>query len=305
LRLVTNVHEELFADAEHQRALVAAAKGAGTFDSETRLRCKDGSIIWVRESGRFNAIPDGTGYFESVIIDVTPRKNAEESLRELSNLLLRSQEEERRRIARELHDSTGQMLAALEINLDRLNETLVEIPPEMRDVLTCCRDLVAGCSREVRSMSYLLHPPMLEELGLLYALREFAEGFSHRSGIKSELHLPVDLDRIPSDVELALFRVAQEALTNIHRHAESPIAVITLRAESDGIQLLVEDQGKGIPGHLVRSGEVALAHMGVGIRGMAERMKQLGGWLRVDSGPGGTSVEATLPLRKPVGAQNS
>jgi PAS domain S-box-containing protein len=301
LRVVANVHEELFADPEHQRALMAAAKGAGPLDSETKLRRKDGSLIWVRESGRFNAVPDGTGYFESVIIDVTPRKNAEESLRELSILLLRSQEEERRRIARELHDSTGQMLAALEINLDRLNETLQEIPAEMRDALTSCRDLVVECSREVRSMSYLLHPPMLEELGLLYALREFAEGFSHRSGIKSELHLPVDLDRIPSDVELALFRVAQEALTNIHRHAESPIAIITLRAEPDEIQLSVADQGKGIPGHLVRSGEVVLSHMGVGIRGMVERMKQLGGWLRVDSGPDGTRVEAALPLRKAVG----
>ena len=304
LHAVTNVHEELFADPEHRRALMTAESGAGSFDSETRLRRKDGSLIWVRESGRFNRVQDGSGHFESVIIDVTPRKNAEESLRELSSLLLRSQEEERRRIARELHDSTGQMLAALEINLDRLNETAQEMRPEMREVLTSCRDLVVNCSREVRSMSYLLHPPMLEELGLLYALREFAEGFSQRSGIKAELHLPLDLDRIPSDVELALFRVAQEALTNIHRHADSPIAIITLRAESGEIQLSVEDRGKGIPGHLVRSGEDVLAQMGVGIRGMAERMKQLGGWLRVDSGPGGTRVEATLPLRRAVGAQS-
>ena len=302
LNTVTNAHEELFADLGHRDELVKAVRGTKRLDSETTLRRKDGGIIWVCESGRFHGgLRDG--YFESIVIDVTPRKKAEESLRELSNLLLRSQEQERRRIARELHDSTGQMLAALEINLDGIDEVSEKLSAETMETLSSCRKLVTECSREVRSISHLLHPPMLEELGLVFALREYAEGFSRRSGIEVDLKLPPDLPRVPDDVELAMFRVVQEALTNIHRHAESPTAKICLTAESDEIRLLIEDQGKGIARHRA-AGSDAMTQMGVGIRGMAERLKQLGGELGLQSGPNGTTIRASLPLRRSVSAES-
>lgn len=188
---VVDAHEQLFVDRGHRdhiRSLFHA--GSGAFELETRVCRHDGSVIWVLESGTVVTPNDSSPtYYEAVLIDITPRKKAEESLRELSTLLLKSQEEERRRIGRELHDSAGQLLAALEMSLDRLNSSSKDLSEQERETLSSCVELAAECSREVRSVSHLLHPPLLEELGLEYALREFAEGFTKRSGIEVHLDL--------------------------------------------------------------------------------------------------------------------
>jgi signal transduction histidine kinase len=239
-------------------------------------------------------------HYELVLIDITPRKRAQESLRELSSLLLRSQEEERRRIGRDLHDSTGQLLAALQMSLDRLAKSPGNLADEGQEVLKTCSHLAEQCSREVRSVSHLLHPPLLEELGLEFALREFVEGFEERSGIRVSLDISPTLGRLSPDAETSLFRFVQEALTNIHRHAESPSADVRLKAVSDAICLEVEDQGRGIPSELLGEGQLPVAQMGVGMRGMEERLHQLGGQLIVQSGDWGTRVTAELPCSRNI-----
>jgi signal transduction histidine kinase len=248
------------------------------------------------ENGEFS-------HYELVLVDVTPRKKAQESLRQLSGLLLRSQEEERRRVGRDLHDSTGQLLAALQMSLDRLEGSAAErLDPKDREVLTTCSKLAEQCSREVRSVSHLLHPPLLEELGLEFALREYVEGFEERSGIRVNLEISPELERLTPDAETALFRLVQEALTNIHRHAESPTADIRLSAGSGEIRLEVEDQGRGFPTEILGGDQRPMARMGVGMRGMEERLRQLGGDLKVSSGDWGTRIVAELTFVEKTGA---
>jgi signal transduction histidine kinase len=239
-------------------------------------------------------------HYELVLLDITPRKKAQESLRELSGLLLRSQEEERRRIGRALHDSTGQLLAAVQMGLDRLAESVERLDEGDQKVLRNCRNLAEQCSREVRSVSHLLHPPLLEELGLEFSLREFVAGFQERSGIRVNLDVKPELGRLSPEAESALFRSVQEALTNVHRHAESPSADIRLETISGVVQLEVEDQGRGFPAELLEDGHQPVAQLGVGMRGMEERLRQLGGKLTVESGDCGTRIRAELPYSRNV-----
>jgi PAS domain S-box-containing protein len=290
---VTDVHQQLFADPNHRSRFEELHRERGQVELETRVRRKDGSTLWVLESGNMGEGRDGSQIYETVLVDITPMKQAQESLRQLSALLLQSQDKERRRIARELHDSTGQLLAALEMNLGRLDE----IMPLVRESLTSSIDLASECTRQIRSMSYLLHPPMLEELGLLYALRDYTRGFSQRSGIEMALDAPAEMERLSPDTELALFRVVQEALANIQRHSGSRDALVRILASSGWIRLEVEDHGRGIaPGLLTTNGEPSLANMGVGLRGMEERLRQLGGRVEVESRRGRTLVRAEVPL---------
>jgi PAS domain S-box-containing protein len=290
---VTDVHQQLFADPDHRSRFEDRNERRGRVELETRVRRKDGSSLWVLESGTEGEGRDGSRVFEAVLVDITPMKQAQESLRQLSALLLQSQDRERRRIARELHDSTGQLLAALELNLARLDETM----PLVRESLSSSIDLASECTRQIRSMSYLLHPPMLEELGLLYALRDYTRGFSQRSGIVVALDAPAEMDRLSPDAELALFRVVQEALANIQRHSGSRDALVRILARAGWVHLEVEDHGRGIPEDLLTSnGEPSLANMGVGLRGMEERLRQLGGRVVVESRRGRTVVTADLPL---------
>jgi signal transduction histidine kinase len=236
----------------------------------------------------------GLTHYELVLIDITPRRKAQESLRELSGLLLRSQEEERRRVGRDLHDSTGQLLAALQMNLDRLKGVSERLEPKEQELLGSCSKLAEQCSREVRSVSHLLHPPLLEELGLEFALRDYTEGFEERSGIRVNLDVSPELERLSPDAETALFRLVQEALTNIHRHAESPTAAIRLSTTSNRIRLEVEDRGRGFPPEILGDDQQPMARMGVGMRGMEERLRQLGGRLEIHSDGRGTRIVAEL-----------
>ncbi len=230
----------------------------------------------------------------SAIRDVTERKQTEKSLRKLSGQLLRVQDEERRRIARELHDSAGQILAALSMNLTPLASTDAKLPPGVTKAINESVGFVKELSNQLRTISHLLHPPLLDEVGLSSALRLFLEGFEERSKIKVDLDIPDDLGHLPHELETAIFRVVQESLTNIHRHSESPVAVILIVREGNGLRIEVRDKGKGVPSGANRSWELKKA--GVGIQGMRERIAQFGGRFEILSNNKGTTVVAIVPL---------
>ena len=221
-------------------------------------------------------------------------RRAHGELQNLSARLLRVQDEERRRIARELHDSTSQMLGAAAISVERAQRMAQTSDYEtLGHVLRESADLLNRVTLEIRTSSYLLHPPMLDEIGLEYALPSYAEGFSNRSGISVSLNIQPDLGRLPRDVELTLFRIAQEALTNIHHHSGSRTAFLTLLRDASSAILEIKDEGRGFsPGAL----ESIDGRLGVGITGMRERVRQLGGHLEIASDHRGTAIRAVLPL---------
>lgn len=225
--------------------------------------------------------------------DVTEQKQAEAALRQLSVELLRSQDEERRRIARELHDATGQKLAAIAMHLSKISEFAESLDPAARKALAESTVLLDRCSSEVRTLSYLLHPPLLDERGLASALRWFGEGFAQRSGISIGLDVPANLPRLPQEIEMTLFRIVQEGLTNVHRHSGSPTAAIRLRADSESVNLEVRDAGKGFLNEKADGAPT----LGVGIAGMRERVKQLGGSMEVESRAAGATIRVSLPLK--------
>ncbi len=231
----------------------------------------------------------------SAIRDISERKAAQDAVRELGAQLIKLQDEERRRIARELHDSVGQMLTALAMNLN-LPEGKAGRSEAEETLLNDSRRIVEELIKEVRTMSHLLHPPLLDELGLESALEWYVDGFAKRSGIATELKLEREFGRLPADHEIAIFRIVQEALTNVHRHSGSPRASVRLARLNGKIRLEISDQGKGIPAEkrlmLGKGGA-----MGVGLRGMRQRVAQLGGTLEVESGETGTTVRAELPVR--------
>ncbi len=219
-----------------------------------------------------------------------------QNLRELSARLLQLQDDERRRIARELHDSVGQMLAALGMNLAVVG-TEIERLTKVASTVNDSAALVQELSKEVRTISHLLHPPLLDEAGLASALRWYVEGFAQRSKIEVDLEFPVDFGRLPRESETAIFRTVQECLTNIHRHSESPTATIRIAASDNHVRVEVEDRGKGIPPEK-QFEMTSTGTPGVGIRGMRERLRQLGGSLDIHSnGNGkGTLIVAQLPV---------
>jgi signal transduction histidine kinase len=236
---------------------------------------------------------------ERAEIEYTLRQQRNE-LRALANRLMHAQDDERRRIAAMLHETTAQDLAALKMLLGRFDRAGDRLNDGERQALTESISLAEQSMTQIRTVSYLLHPPFLDEAGLVSALRWYAAGFAERSGIKVDLDLPEALERLPLDTETALFRVVQESLTNIHRHAGSQTARIRLRHDGEMLVLEIADRGHGIPRaslrHITSGGG-----MGVGIAGMIERIKQLGGRLEVtssDTGSTGTTLRAWLPLAR-------
>jgi len=242
--------------------------------------------------------PDGTVVQLAVTRDITNRKQAEEAIKEkeLSARLLKLQDEERRRIARELHDGVGQLLAAVSMNASRLDREKANLSP---DAARCAEEnskLIEQVSADIRTMSYLFHPPLLDEMGLHSALKWYIDGFAERSKIAANLELPRDWERLPQDYELCLFRIAQECLTNIHRHSGSLTAQVRLLRSPEEVRLEVSDEGKGLNQETqakISSGETA----GVGLRGMRERVRLLGGSLEIRSNGHGTTVIATVPCQ--------
>jgi PAS domain S-box-containing protein len=221
---------------------------------------------------------------------------ANENLRDLSARLLQVQDDERRRLARELHDSVGQLLAAVGMNIGIVQSQSAKLDARGARAVSENAQLIEQVSREIRTISHLLHPSLLEIAGLASALRWYVDGFSERSGIKVDMDLPADFERLPNDTELAIFRIVQECLTNIHRHSGSATASISIRPEDDRLTLQVRDYGKGIP----REKQQELSRSSrsrIGFGGMRERVHQLGGTLDVRSEDTGTTVSATLKVR--------
>ncbi len=236
-------------------------------------------------------VADRTAALEAEIAD---RKRAETSLRELTGRLLRAQDEERRYMARELHDHAGQTLTALGMNLAALMQVAGEKDRRVTELAAQSRELSEALSKEIRTLSYLLHPPLLDEVGLGSALQWFVNGFSERSSIKVDLELPDDFGRLPNQLELVVFRIVQESLTNIHRHSGSASASIHARRSEGAIRLQIRDRGKGISPE--KMSELKLSQSGVGLRGMEERVRQFGGTLEIASSSEGTTVTVSLPL---------
>lgn len=225
--------------------------------------------------------------------DVSQRKEAELALRQLSSRLLRLQDEERRRIARELHDTTAQTLVALTMNLTRIRQECGQCDPQTLELISESLSLAEQSAKELRTLSYLLHPPTLDDIGLNSAISWYARGFAQRSGIEVSLDLSTDDGRLSQELATTMFRIVQEGLTNIHRHSGSPIAGIRLARQGDAVVLEVADRGKGMPANLQGA---AAAALGVGITGMRERVHQLGGRLDILSDEHGTTLRVWQPV---------
>ena len=306
-----HVSENVF--AEYWRRLM---RGQDIYDYPAELRCKDGSVRQVQiysnglwENGEFV-------HTRCFVRDVTEQRQAEQALREsesnlrqakdkleslveqrtaalrhLSARVLTLQDAERRRIARELHDSFGQYLVGLKLNLDMLKQA-----PGRPELWSQSEELVDRCVSEVRTLSYLLHPPMIDDVGLASTARWFVEGIGQRSGIEVTLDAPRDLERLPSEVELVLFRVLQEGLTNVHRHSGASAAEVVIRRETRQVILEVKDNGRGIRQESLSRFEQTGAGMGVGLSGMRERVSELGGRMKVAAGSPGTWLHVAIPL---------
>ena len=290
-------------DAEFLKTLILGAKLAST-RGEIRLARKDGKPRTIRLTMSPNR-ELGLEAICAVATELTEIVDANEalrvtetSLRQLSARLLQLQDEERRRIARDLHDVTGQKIAVLSMSLDRLVRLAHEQKPEAQETIRESRDIVSQIGEEIRTLSYILHPPLLDECGLSSAVHWYAEGFEKRSGIKLEVVVDPDLPRLPADAETTLFRVVQESLTNVHRYSGSSVAKIRIFQANGDVRLEIIDHGHGIKVGKARAKLDGPAPLGVGIPGMRERLHQLGGGLNVDFGTGGTCVVATLPIKK-------
>jgi len=227
----------------------------------------------------------------ALLNDVTQLRKADEKVRSLSARLLEAQDQERRRVARELHDTAAQSLSCLAMNLQVLGESSAQMSPRSREALADSGRLVEQCLSEVRSLAYLLHPPVLDQMGLADALKWFVTGYSDRSRIKVHLFVPADLGKLAPEVELTIYRIVQESLVNVQRHSRSEVAAISVSKNDTEVSVEIRDQGCGL--------EFTSNHntsLGVGIPGMRERAQQLGGHLKILSSSRGTTVRAVIPL---------
>jgi PAS domain S-box-containing protein len=279
------IHEKLF--------------GGGSWEGELIHRTRAGKRITVASRQVLQHDQNGRviGILE-INNDITLRKEAEEALRNLSARLLQLQDDERRRIARELHDSTGQSLAALVIHLSAVSASLPEADEATAALLREAIQISQTASDEIRTLSYLLHPPTLDYAGLRSALEWYIEGFTQRSKVKVDLNVSLGPNRLPEIEERTLFRIVQESLTNIFRHSGSETASVNIALNAGVVRLEVADKGSGIPADILRSLNSSGGQLGVGIRGMRERLRQLGGWLQIRSRTDGTTIIATFPIRE-------
>jgi PAS domain S-box-containing protein len=304
-----------------------AMRTKNVFQLEHRVRRTDGSLGWTNS----RAVPllDVNGEIVEwfgAASDVTARKEAEENFRKLARTLdaevrartrelqeqsdqvrdlswrlLRSQDEERRHIARELHDSAGQTLTVLGISLAQLAQKTGRNAPELASEAEQIQEIVQQLHREIRTTSYLLHPPLLDESGLYSALSWYLQGLLERSGLEVQLDISKEFGRLPPAMELVIFRLVQECLTNIHRHSESETASIRIGREPNQIALDIRDQGKGMSP--ARLAEIQSGRSGVGIGGMRERLRQFEGTMNIESDSSGTRIFATVPLPKGASPQ--
>jgi signal transduction histidine kinase len=247
------------------------------------------------------ALQEARDHLESRVRERTEElEKAYRSLRVLSMRMMQMQDEDRRRIARDLHDSAGQLLAALGMELASLNGRAAALSPELAADINSSLQLVQQLTQEIRTASYLLHPPLLDDAGLSGALRWYVAGLSKRSGIAITLELDDSLGRLPRDLEAAVFHIVQESLTNIHRHSGSKTATLRIARTNGRLLLDIEDAGNGIPADILR--EIQTQGSGVGIAGMRERVLHFNGNMRITSVNTGTRIAVTFPV-KPGGAR--
>jgi PAS domain S-box-containing protein len=258
---------------------------------ERRIVVASRWTTWRDKSGKL------LGWME-INTDITGRKRAEDAARSLSGRILTLQDDERRRMARGLHDSLGQYLAALKMQLDLLSMANDKQIAAISD----CAEIANRCLAETRTVSHLLHPPLLDEAGFGSAARWYVEGFDQRSGIKVNLLLPENLGRLHDEIEIALFRALQEGLTNVHRHSGASAVDIRLELDAARVQLEIQDNGLGMPSLTLQHLREGIAETGIGIAGMRERVRELNGSLEIDSDSGGTLLRVTFPLFDPTEA---
>jgi signal transduction histidine kinase len=274
-------------DAEDERVMLSLGKFASSAYQILASLDALNSEMEQREKAERSLRLSNTNLEEQI-------ENRTGALRRLTINLLQSQDEERRRFGRNLHDSIGQHLAVIKMDLDAMNglgrEDLTQ--PEL---VAQCMHAVNECLKETRTMSYLLHPPLLDEAGFESAARWYVDGFAQRGGIQATLNLPKKMERLPRSVELALFRVLQESLTNVHRHSGSSTVAIDVEVENETVTLAVRDAGRGIPEQVLKR-FVETGNAGIGLAGMRERISDLGGQLQVQSTATGTLLRATIPL---------
>jgi len=284
---------------EEPRILERLRKGERIDHFETVRKRKDGKLINI--SLTISPVKDDHGRVtgaSKVARDITDRKEAEQARQsaEIASKLVQVQDAERRRIARELHDGVGQLMAAIAMNVSRVFREKDRLSDEASRGVAENMKMIEQVNSDIRTVSYLLHPPMLDEIGLSSALSWLAEGFSQRSKVSVTLMIAPDFGRLPQDYELALFRVVQECLTNIHRHSGSSTATVRLSRNGEEVVLEVSDNGRGI-GEEVKKRIGSGVSAGVGMRGMQERVKLMRGRMTVNSSPNGTSILVTLPTR--------
>jgi PAS domain S-box-containing protein len=269
------------------------------FEMEYRMRHHTGQYRWILDRGVPRYAPDGT--FEGYVggcLDIHDQKEAAEKLWRAEDMtrLMKAQDEERRRVARELHDSAGQTLTVLGMSLAQLVQRAESVAPDLAREGREIEAMAQQLHREIRTTSYLLHPPLLDESGLASALNWYVEGLAERSDVAITLDVADNVGRLPSDMELAIFRVVQECLTNIHRHSGSKTALIRITRIGGSVRTEVQDHGKGIsPERLL---EIQSHGSGVGIRGIRERIRRFHGEMKIESNGSGTSVMVSIPLPK-------
>jgi signal transduction histidine kinase len=241
--------------------------------------------------------PSGRRLLGAVGVDITPQRRAESSLRKLTGRLMSLRDEEQRRIARDLHDSTAQTLAALTMNLNMLhNHKELPFSTNLRKLIVSSADLADAASKEVRNLAHLLHPPDLDVMGLSAAIKWHIARTLEHTGIDVQVNLQANVGRLPKEIETALFRVVQESLENVRRHSGSSVARVRLRRNMTHIVLEVEDEGHGVMPGTSKKGDNSAAGSGVGVPGMHERLNHLGGMLEIETGKGGTKVTASVPI---------
>ncbi|MEY2556700.1 MAG: hypothetical protein QOE34_125 [Verrucomicrobiota bacterium] len=289
------IPELIYRDPEALEPLLEKLLTTGECHGEIREAGKDGRETIV--SARGTLLRDEHGAPQAVLsfgTDITERKRTEAVLHELPALVLRAQDEERRRIARELHDSTLQDLAVVAMNLSQLEKAMEGRDRPTENLIADSLAVLAKATRDLRTLAHLLHPPTLEDFGLAGALRDYLRGFSQRSGIKVEFDCPDEIQRCPAEIETALFRVAQESLANVHHHSGSDCAIVRLARVNGNLDLTIIDRGHGLPKGLLE-GQNPTVRIGVGISGMRQRMHQLGGFFDIRSDADATIVHAAVP----------
>jgi len=292
-----NVHPE---DFDHcLQIYVSNFDARSPFEMEYRMRHHTGQYRWILDRGVPRYAPDRT--FEGYVggcLDIHDQKEAAEKVRIADDMtrLVKAQDEERRRIARELHDSAGQTLTVLGLSLAQLVERAQVIAPELAKEGKEIEEVVQQLQREIRTTSYLLHPPLLDECGLASALNMYVEGLAERSPVAITLDVGAKVGRLPGEIELAIFRMVQECLTNIYRHSGSETALIRVARETESVRIEVRDHGKGVSPE--RLSEIQSHGSGVGIRGIRERIRQFQGEMKIESNGAGTAVIVSIPMPK-------